>query len=321
MPEGPECYKTAQRLKKLIGGRTLVGVDIIGGRYENHGPPLGYELLTDGRASPTAADLGIVITDIWTKGKLIVFEVTNNLYFFSTLGLSGKWTTSKMKHAALSITVSPKKEGGRTKTVYFVDQLHYGTFSIVSGRAAVDAKLKTLGIDVLDHATFTWDSFQKLCRKHNKKALPEFLMNQKWIAGIGNYLKAEIMYHSRSSVSSPIVDYSDEQLRRVYDECLRIPFEATFGKYRLAVYNRRRDPLGHKVFKVKTPDKRTTHWVPAVMPIDIKNVKQDSDEEAEIVELEAEEMMRDEVNEAPVEAEALYDVNAALVDSGDSCDE
>ena len=146
-------------------------------------------------------------------------------------------------------------------------------------------------------------------------------MNQKWIAGIGNYLKAEIMYHSRSSVSSPIGEYTDEQLRRVYDECLRIPNEATFGKYRLAVYNRRRDPLGHKVFKIKTPDKRTTHWVPAVMPIDIKNEIRESDDEAEVAEMEAEEMMRGEANEEPVEAEALYDVNAALVDSSESCEE
>ena len=153
--------------------------------------------------------------------------------------------------------------------MYFKDQIHYGTFSVIS-TADLPKKLSTLGIDVNDREEFTWEAFKVRARRNGKNTLPVFLMKQNVLCGIGNYLKAEIIYHSRASVSSPLSDYNDEQLRRVYDACYRIPYECTFGRRQLHVYNRSRDRAGNKVYTVKTPDKRTTHWVPAVCPIDIR---------------------------------------------------
>ena len=153
--------------------------------------------------------------------------------------------------------------------MYFKDQIHYGTFSVINTNQ-LPKKLSTLGIDVNNREEFTWEAFKVRARRNGKNTLPVFLMKQNVLCGIGNYLKAEIIYHARASVSSPLNDYNDEQLRRVYDACYKIPYECTFGRRHLHVYNRSRDRVGNKVYTVKTLDKRTTHWVPAVCPIDIK---------------------------------------------------
>lgn len=266
MPEGPECYKLATKLQKTLVGKRLIQVDVVGGRYKNHGHPSGLESLNE-----TLSNECICFTGISTKGKLIYMCLEDRIYLLSTLGLMGKWTTRSGKHQCIklyynspSITVSNK-----SKSIYFVDQLHYGTFSIVFSREGFERKLATIGPSVLSPDELSLEKFINICRKHNNKAMPEFLMNQKWISGIGNYLKAEIMYDARCSISSLIEDYTDSQLSRVYYACIRIAHESTFGKFRLKVYRKRKDPLGNPVYTVKTPDKRTTHWVPNVMPIDI----------------------------------------------------
>lgn len=267
MPEGPECYKLAAKLRKALVGKQLQLVEVVGGRYKNHGPPEGLERLNE-----TLSNKCVCLTNILAKGKLIYMCLESDIYLISTLGLMGKWVTRSSKHKCIKLYYNKigSTLSNPSKSIYFVDQLHYGTFSIIFNRNDFTKKLATIGPSVLTPEELTQDRFIAICRKHNKKAMPEFLMNQKWISGIGNYLKAEIMYDARCSIASPIEDYSDIQLSRVYEACIRISHESTFGKYKLKVYRKRKDPLGNTIYTVKTPDKRTTHWVPNVMPIDIK---------------------------------------------------
>lgn len=261
MPEGPECYKCAQMLHRMLAGKRLVAVHVLGGRYAKHGKPDNF----DSVESPDE----VHFIDVRAKGKLIYFNMSNGMTILSTLGLMGKWTRSKTKHCGIAIEYSCARNAGGSQMMYFKDQIHYGTFAIIH-TGDLPKKLKTLGIDVLDREAFTWEAFKVRARRNGKNTLPVFLMKQNVLCGIGNYLKAEIIYDARASVSSPLSDYSDEQLMRVYDACYRIPYECTFGKRHLHVYNRSRDRVGNKVYTVKTPDKRTTYWVPAVCPIDIK---------------------------------------------------
>lgn len=263
MPEGPECYKCSQMLHRAFAGKRLVTVHIRGGRYAKHGKPANFSAVE----SPD----NVYFVEVSAKGKLIYMNLSNDMTILSTLGLMGKWTRRpNAKHCDLAIEYAdPKKDTDKTLMMYFKDQIHYGTFSVIS-TSDLPKKLSTLGIDVNDREEFTWEAFKVRARRNGKNTLPVFLMKQNVLCGIGNYLKAEIIYHARASVSSPLSDYNDEQLRRVYDACYRIPYECTFGRRQLHVYNRSRDRAGNKVYTVKTPDKRTTHWVPAVCPIDIR---------------------------------------------------
>jgi len=270
MPEGPECYRLTEKMNNILCLKKLVKIEVVGGRYKKHGAPFSLQYLND-----TLLEKLVRFVSVKAKGKLIYMTLDNDIHLISTLGLMGKWVKTATKHQCIKMTycsLDPETlSTGKEIHMYFVDQIHYGTFGILLNSFELNKKLATIGPSVIEPSELTWEIFHSICRKHGKKALPEFLMNQKFISGIGNYLKSEIMYQAQCSVISPLQEYSDKQLRVLYDTCIDIAQACTFGKYRLRVYRKRKDPNGNPVFTIKTPDKRTTHWVPNVMPIDIKS--------------------------------------------------
>ena len=64
MPEGPECHIIGNKLHKILGGTKLLSIEILGGRYQKHGPPSGYDAFTE-----TSDE--ITIEEIKVIGKLI----------------------------------------------------------------------------------------------------------------------------------------------------------------------------------------------------------------------------------------------------------
>lgn len=266
MPEGPECYKIAKRIGDLLIDTQILNTVVTGGRYQTHG------LSTYTKSfQKLLSTQNIKCKRTYTKGKLIIIEFDNGDVILSTLGLMGTWTTSYSKHCDLYIEFQGKI---KARKLYFKDQIHYGTFEVIP-YVLLDKKLKTLGPDVLT-TDFTWEYFEQRVRKCENKTFPEFLMNQKNLSGIGNYLKAEILYSAKASLISPISHYTEEQLKRIFHACKNIPYICTHStgvekkSNIICVYNRKKDNFGNKVFKVKTKDGRTTHWVPAVMPIDVR---------------------------------------------------
>ena len=107
-------------------------------------------------------------------------------------------------------------------------------------------------------------------------------MDKALISGIGNYIKAEILYTCKVNPSLCVRDIPDEILYNIYLAARNIAADAyTDGgaslytytglhgdksafKLKLQVYNCKRDPHGNIVETLQTPDKRTTHWVPTV---------------------------------------------------------
>ena len=47
MPEGPECHIIGNKLHKILGGTKLLSIEILGGRYQKHGNPSGYDEFTE----------------------------------------------------------------------------------------------------------------------------------------------------------------------------------------------------------------------------------------------------------------------------------
>ena len=129
-------------------------------------------------------------------------------------------------------------------------------------------KLKTFGLNILDKKDNT-DLFLKLVKKSNKM-ICEILLNQKIVAGSGNYLRADAFLKSK--------DISDEDLKNLYN-CLRqlawynydenrgrklkiiknnINFNLIKNK-KFFVYNQKKDIYGFDVYK-KNINGRTIHY-------------------------------------------------------------
>jgi len=161
------------------------------------------------------------------------------------------------------------------------DIRNFGTLKVVTSKKELQKKLDSLGYDVLKTAV-GWQEFKQVFNKKPNKTITECLMNQSVISGVGNYLKAEILYNSKISPHRLVKDIKDKEWENLHYNALsqsRRSYKlggATISTYRqpngeeglynrrFAVYNQKTDPNGNTVIKEQTADKRTTHWVPAI---------------------------------------------------------
>ena len=266
MPEGPEVRITTDFLSKFVN-TSFSSVSILSGRYTKK-DIVGL----------SEAVFPATIKSVDCKGKFIYFTLTNKdkeYYLFSTLGMSGLWSNKQTKHSRFAFALE-----GENK-LYFNDIRNFGTLKFVHNKKELDKKLKSLGPDILSDNVDLQDFLNRFDKKHNK-TIAECLMNQSVISGIGNYLKAEILYCSRISPHRLVKDINEfeweslhfnsiQQTRRSYSlggatiATYRQPNGAE-GLYnrRFAVYNQKEDLKGNQVIKETTADKRTTHWVPNI---------------------------------------------------------
>ena len=187
----------------------------------------------------------------------------------------------KTKHTRVALTT----EGGRK--VYFNDIRNFGTLKYASNLYELQDKLQKLGVDILceryvkDPEEFV-DLFSAAIKSKPKKTIAENIMNQNLVAGVGNYLKAEILYHAGVSPHRVCGDLQEHEVKALALFSQMIAWKsyqsggATISTYRkengeeglynrrFVVYNQKHELKGNEVIKETTKDKRTTHWVPAV---------------------------------------------------------
>ena len=265
MPEGPEVKTTVDFLK-TYEGKKLTKLTVLSGRYTKK--PI------DNINNPTWR-LPLNLETVNCKGKFIYFCLQNNVFFFNTLGMTGMWSNNVSNYSRI------KLEFDGTLPLYYNDVRNFGTFKIALNSNDLDKKLKSIGPDFLKDG---WgpETFYTLLKKKPNKTITEFLMNQKNVSGIGNYLKAERLYDSKISPHRLCCHITSDEADRLFDSCRRIiqlsykTGGATIQNYRkpngkkglysqrFAVYNQKTAPCGNDIVKEKTLDKRTTHWVPAI---------------------------------------------------------
>ena len=273
MPEGPECSIIAWRLGRHLAGSQVTTIDIHNGRYA--------KLLEAARSNivefnAAIADKPATVQQVGSKGKLVYARFDNGWAMLSTMGLSGSWVTNRVAHCGLSLRSTDAQ--GRERTTWFKDQLHYGTIKFVP-TADLDKKLAALGPDAVlgEAGGCTPEWWLGLCKRKKEWTLPKLLMEQKHIAGVGNYLKAEALHEARASPLVKIQDFSDAELLIVLRAVLAVTarcyqwkahragipgHEAKVPRFVMKVYGKGLDPQRRKVAKVKTTDGRATFWVP-----------------------------------------------------------
>ena len=268
MPEGPEVRKTVDGLSQAFLNEEIDLFEFMSGRYTKK-DPFGYLDMCE--------ELPRLVTAVGCKGKFIYFLFADGSSLWNTLGMSGYWSHTQGRHprAILSTTAGT--------TMFYNDMRNFGTFKFVNTQEELDKKLRSLGPDLLTEDV-GFDAFSSclLRGKRGKKTIAENLMNQSVVSGIGNYLKAEILYEAKISPWRTCDSLTDRELRSILEsskKMIRLSYElggATLRDYRnpngdkakfsrrFAVYGWDRDLTGRRVVKEKTPDKRTTHWCPEV---------------------------------------------------------
>lgn len=238
MPEIVEIKKYCDFIKKLILNKKVKQVKILKGRYKKHGKFEGYEEFTK--------DLPLKLLNIDSKGKFMFFTFEGNYTMYCTLGLSGGWAfnkkdSDKYKFPDIMEFLNVKDiEEYRDKSLnhlniefkfdkgslLFFDTLSYGTISISNDEKKLQKKLKELGPDVMDK-DLTVKTFKEQIQKQENKKIGIVLVNQKILSGIGNYLRADILWVAKISPHRLVKDLTDTEIKKIYQASR----DLTWGDY------------------------------------------------------------------------------------------
>ena len=265
-PEGAEVKLFGESLAAVVSGKDIVSVDVLSGRYKKSAVE-GLDLF---RARLPAKVIGVGV-----HGKFLYWIVTNDVFIYSTLGMTGSWSVNATKHSRVVFRL------GDDTQVFFNDQRNFGTLKMVPGRQGLLKKLQSLGPDMLSE-NVSDSKFTECLMKKPEWTLSEALMDQSVVCGVGNYVKAESLYQSRLSPHRQVNTLSagdftrlNQSIKLVLQEAYTRggasiqtyrDFDGNEGEYsqRFLVYNQQQDPDGNEVVREQTADGRTTHWVPSV---------------------------------------------------------
>ena len=242
MPESPEVRTLVDQLQGAIGSR-LLDIQFISGRYVRHGKPDGFQEFANSMTAFTSRNTSdnVDIMKKWNaKGKFMYIildkgakQPPNSTDFqrsiWITLGMSGRFLNEERhaadpRHARWYMSLLTKKSEKRK--IYYHDARNFGTLKFSLSAEALDKKLESLGLDILNRKT-TEDDFVALIEKQ-KPALNicRFLMNQSKLCGIGNYILAEGLYRAGIDPFASLSETDEEQQRRLFRELQSVAFES-----------------------------------------------------------------------------------------------
>lgn len=199
MPEVPEVRIFAESLHKFINTK-LTSIKLLSGKYTRKYPKNYKSFIKQ---------LPLKILNIQNKGKFIYITLENGLSIWITLGMTGELSMKADKYSRVEF-VNDKKQ-----SFYLNDMRNFGTVIFSLKAVELDKKLSSLGDDVM---YIKKDVFIKRLRnpRLGNKIVAMVLVNQKVISGIGNYLRAEILYKARISPFRKMKDISNRELSILY---------------------------------------------------------------------------------------------------------
>lgn len=206
MPELPEVETIRRDLEKEVVGKRIKRVEVTGKRsVRRHASPAEFTSRLDGRK----------ITGVDRKGKYLIIRLDDAEVLVIHLGMSGQLLRAKSarepveRHTHVVFTFT---QGGQLR---YVDPRTFGELFVTTGdqveREVPD--LAHLGLDPIEDV-ISWSRFGELLRSRHTK-LKTLLMDQRFLAGIGNLYADEILWgaglrHDRSSET-----LSSQEVRRL----------------------------------------------------------------------------------------------------------
>jgi formamidopyrimidine-DNA glycosylase len=200
MPELPEVETIRRDLQGEVVGRKIKSVEVRNGRTVRRHPS----------AKHFRARLeGHTIKSIDRAGKYLLLGLDDGQTLVVHLGMSGQLQRAKSAkepkaphtHAVITFT-----QGGQLR---FVDPRTFGEMFVSAAPEGGPAlpELAHLGFDPLEDV-MSWEKFWVLLSSH-RSGLKALLMDQEFVAGIGNMYADEILFRLSNSLSS-------QEVRRLY---------------------------------------------------------------------------------------------------------
>lgn len=216
MPELPEVEVVKRDLEREVVGRRVKSVEVNGARsVRRH----------RNRKEFVARLTGHKITGVSRRGKYLLMKLDDGDVLVAHLGMSGQLLRAKStreampKHTHVVITFT---QGGQLR---FVDPRTFGEMFVTSVVDLADVEeLAHLGIDPLETA-MSWEVFGRLVAERAQK-LKALLMDQTFLAGIGNLYSDEILFTAGLRWDRMSDSLSTQEVRRLYRAIIEVLQEA-----------------------------------------------------------------------------------------------
>lgn len=207
MPEGPELHLSSRFINSVCKGRVFGKIqksDISKNPVVE--PPAQSYIIS---ASSRGKEIKLTLTECADNISQST-DPAKSLDILFTFGLAGKFdfheASELQKHAHLNFFTS---DPGQKMVLSFVDYMRFGKWT-----PGADFSYKDRGPCVLlDYEKFRANVLDNVSASAFNKPICEVLLNQKYFNGIGNYLRAEILYRAKippfvsaRSVLEPLTD-------------------------------------------------------------------------------------------------------------------
>lgn len=192
MPEGPEVRIVRDFLRKHLKQINKIEV-----RFNKF---YGFEKLV----------LPAEVANIDCKGKLLYFKV-RNLWVINHMMLTGGWSLSEGKYDKVIFDTGSEK-------LYYGDARGFGMFRVLTEKE-LQEKLDSMGPDVLA-GNLSLEYFQTLHKRRAKIA--NVISNSKFISGIGNYLRSEILEDAKIHPCRVANSLTAQEILRLYDSVIQV---------------------------------------------------------------------------------------------------
>lgn len=204
MPELPEVETIRRSLEEKIKGKTLTGLDVFLEKILKGLEPGEFDRKLKGKK----------ITGIGRRGKYLIIQLTGGLVMVVHLRMTGQllYCSSehvREKHTHLVFHLNDREQ------LRFVDQRQFGKVHFLPA-CELDSLsgLKTLGVEPLSTA-FTREFFKKGLRTRRAKVKP-LLLDQTFIAGIGNIYADEALFRARINPERVAAGLNPRESSRLY---------------------------------------------------------------------------------------------------------
>ena len=256
MPEGPEIKLMTLKLQKLKNC-IVQNIKVLGGRYTRHGNPENFQSFK--KALP------LKINSVNNKGKFIYFILENGWYIMFTMGMTGKIVIhdKPIKHDNILFETNKGP-------FYFNDQRNFGTVKFTKNKEEFLKKLDSLGLDFLSNNVSKKEFIKHFEKFNQKQIVGKLLLNQGFIAGVGNYLRSDTLYCAKISPFRELENITADELGEFY-KCLKKTIRSSYScqinsknKCKFIIYKQKEDSKGNPVLHEKILNGRTIWYVPKI---------------------------------------------------------
>jgi endonuclease-8 len=205
VPEGPEIRRAADRVADVLVGRRIQEACFAFPELQSFEAQLK----------------GAVVEAVDTRGKAMLTRFDNELTLYSHNQLYGRWFTvrrGKLPETRRSLRVALHTDSD-SALLYSASDISV----LTPGQIQSHPFLSRLGPDVLD-ADLTADTIARRLdqKRFMRRSLAALYLDQSFLAGLGNYLRSEILYGAGLHPALRPVDLEPHNKNRLARETIRM---------------------------------------------------------------------------------------------------